>query len=307
MEKYSDLLPVIQQLQVESIKKMNVICEKYGLQYWAIGGTLLGAIRHKGFIPWDDDIDIAMTKEDFIKLKNIPCSEWGDKFLFCAPDMDCEIHDKFFARIYIKNSRVQSEKDVLYWKNWSDNKPWSTSLMCDIFVYEHVPEDKDKYLKIHKKCDIYRFLYSITRRKPYSLKGPISTKINRAFYRLIAGILRKIYKEPWKTFDSFADKAINAGYKGGDMLGIYRSGHPLTKMTYLKNEIFPLEKKPFEDTYIYVPKEWDMILTKSYGDYMTPPPVSKRGHLSPSFLDLGDGVEHIFSDPLPGSLGDHSK
>lgn len=305
MEKYSDLLPEIHRLQTETVKKLNEICEKYGLQYWAIGGTLLGTIRHKGFIPWDDDIDIAMIKEDFIKLKHIPHSEWGDKLFLCTPDMNCEIHDKFFGRIYIKNSRVQSVKDVVNWKNWSDDKPWSTSLMCDIFIYDHVPENREKYLTIHKRIDKYRFLYSIARHKPYSLNGSVKEKTIRFGYCIIGAILRKIYKEPWKKFDSLAQDAIKKGFDGGKTMGIYRSGHPFTKITYSENDIFPLEKKVFEDTYVYVPKEWDKMLTDEYGNYMIPPPISERGHIFPSYVDLGDGIEHIFSDPLPGSLGDH--
>lgn len=305
MEQYSDILPCLQKLHVRTLSDIDRICKKYGIQYFAICGTLLGTIRHKGFIPWDDDLDIGMLREDFIKLCAVPKKEWGDRLFLCAPDTDNEIHDKFFGRVYIANSKVQSEVDVENWLNWSDNKPWSTSLMCDIFIYDYAPENHDDFMRIKSQCAKYRNLYSITRHKPYALNGTLKKKVKRFIKSMYAKRLRSRWNAPWKHFDELAQQEIEKGYTGGKILGCYRSGDPCFNYTYSYDDIFPLVEMPFENITIPVPKEWDRMLTEEYGDYMTPPPVSKRAHLVPCYMDLGDGIEHIFSKPLPGSLGDH--
>ncbi len=161
---------VIFKKHVELFKRFNEICEKYGIKYWAFDGTLLGTVRHKGFIPWDDDLDLAMMREDFQRLRRVPKEEWGEDYELIAPgdDDEKEIHDKLFPRVYQIKSVVQSDKDILYWRRWSDNQPWRTSLMCDIFLFDYVPEDEKEYLKKHKKCQRYRDLYKVVKLKSVS-------------------------------------------------------------------------------------------------------------------------------------------
>lgn len=305
MENYADLLPKIHETLDGILTELNRICDKYDIKYFAYGGTLLGTIRHQGFIPWDDDMDIGMLKEDFDKLCSVPEDEWRFPYFLCTPSDDYEIQDKFHARIYIRNSRLQSEKDVKNWRNWSDNTPWSTSLMCDIFVYDHVPDAFGQYVMVHKKINKYSKLHRIVRSKAYSSDRSLKKRISAFGKRCKGGILRLVFKKPWKTIDQAAQKYIDR-YSNGNYIGIYRSYHPITIKTYLYDDVFPLEQKEFDGIPIYVPHNYDQMLTDAYGDYMTPPPESKRFHFSPSFLDFGDGVEHIFSKPLPGSLGDHN-
>ncbi|MCR4609471.1 MAG: LicD family protein [Eubacterium sp.] len=305
MEQFSELKPAIQKRHVELLKKFNEICDKYKIKYWAFDGTLLGTIRHKGFIPWDDDLDLAMMREDFEKLRRVPAEEWGEDYKLIAPGDDDkeEIHDRLFPRVYQIKSVVQSDKDVQYWRRWSDNEPWRTALMCDIFLFDYTPESEEEYLKKHKKCKKYRNLYKLVKLKPVSPDGSIKNRIKAFCKRSLSRFFRILWKKPWRTVEYWLKREA-AKCDTKTTVGAYCTSDKIDIKTYPKADIFPLEKKPFEDTYTYVPKNWEQMLTDKYGDYMTPPPEDQRDHLSPSYVDLGDGVGHVFGNPLPGSLAE---
>ena len=305
MERFGDVRVGIQENHVKLLKRFNEICEKYGIEYWAFDGTLLGTIRHKGFIPWDDDLDVAMLREDFEKLRRVPKQEWGEDYKLIAPgdNDEGEIHDKLFPRIYQIKSVVQSDKDILYWQRWSDRQPWRTSLMCDIYIFDYAPEDEKIYLKKHKKCQKYRDLYKLVKLRPVSPDGSLKNKLRAFSKRSISRFFRILWKKPWKTVDYWQRReATKCDTK--TTIGAYCSSDKIDRKTYPKSDIFPLVKMPFEDTYTFVPKNYEQMLTDKYGDYMTPPPEDKRDHLTPSYVDLGDGVGHVLAEPLPGSLAE---
>ena len=94
---------VLRQLQLAEVDMLEVfinICKKYNINYFAIYGTAIGCLRHRGFIPWDDDIDIGMLWEDYVKLRSIPKEEWGDSIILCDPSDDNENHYFPYPRIY---------------------------------------------------------------------------------------------------------------------------------------------------------------------------------------------------------------
>ena len=84
----TEQLEKLHQVELKALLKFDQVCRKYNLQYTLDGGTLLGAIRHKGFIPWDDDTDVCMLREDFEKLRSIPKEEWGNDFFYQSHETD---------------------------------------------------------------------------------------------------------------------------------------------------------------------------------------------------------------------------
>ena len=75
-----ETLDKIQKVELDMLRDFDAMCEKHGIQYFAVGGTTIGCVRHKGFIPWDDDIDIGMVREDFEKFLRVANTEYGDKY-----------------------------------------------------------------------------------------------------------------------------------------------------------------------------------------------------------------------------------
>ena len=151
MIKDLDLIREVQKANYRALQKLDEICKKYHIQYWIAYGSLIGTIRHKGFVPWDDDLDVCMMREDYEKLCKVPKEEWGEDCLFLSGYDDDLRQDKVFGRIFQKNTVVQSRIDVERWKNPTTGKAFSSSMMCDIFIFERVPDDEKKRKKIYNK------------------------------------------------------------------------------------------------------------------------------------------------------------
>ena len=83
-----EILNKLHELQLEMLQDLQTICEKYNLQYFAVFGTALGAVRHKGFIPWDDDIDVGMLRKDYEVFIQVVEKEIGDKYQIMTPEVD---------------------------------------------------------------------------------------------------------------------------------------------------------------------------------------------------------------------------
>ena len=305
MEKFESIIRKEQLVQLQTLKKLDEICRKNGIKYWMGFGSLIGTIRHQGFIPWDDDLDIGIMRSDYKKLAEIPKEEWGDDLMLCLPCSDDERHDKTFARIYIKNSRVQSKKDIDNWRRWSDDMPWSTSLMCDLLIFDNVPEKHEEFIRIHRQFDRLKWLYKTTKLKPYTSSRKFEKKLETFIKRICSRVFRLLWKKPWVVIDRINEKL--ALKHQGSYIGSYYVTDCNEKRgasAFPADFFFPLKEAKFEGVNVYIPNKYDEMLTALYGNYMTPPPESKRHHLCPVFLDLGDGNEHVFST-VPGSLGDH--
>ena len=85
-------LEAIQKAGLVLLKEFDRVCKKNNIEYFMCGGTLLGAVRHHGFIPWDDDVDVILTRDQFDRLTSLPATEWGEQFRFVNYDMFSKEH-----------------------------------------------------------------------------------------------------------------------------------------------------------------------------------------------------------------------
>lgn len=289
------MLREVQLENCKSLKKLDEICKRHGLQYWMMYGSLIGVVRHKGFIPWDDDIDVGMMRDDFEKLRQIPASEWGDDFVFMDGECDDIVHDMMFGRVYQAKSRIQSHNDVNYWKDPTTHKSWYTKLICDIFIFDMVPDDHAEYLKLYKKiCTYGKKKYKWTKLE-FNAEGNGLAGFAKCAY---GKMMRKIYKKPWlNLYHKYRQMIKNSQH--GSRIGTY-----YTEDTdcYEYDEVFPLQEAPFEDMMVPIPKNYDQMLKNMYGNYMDFPPENERGHIDFTYVDLGDDRTYVI-DPIPGALG----
>ena len=137
-------IKIIQNKILEILKIFIETCEENNLTYYALGGTLLGAVRHGGFIPWDDDIDIGMPREDYEKFKKIASEKFNDRYLFLSEDTPG--YKKAFSVI-----RDTSTKIVMNYSNIEQEE----SLWIDIFPIDGLPE-KGVKRKLHEKQYLFR-------------------------------------------------------------------------------------------------------------------------------------------------------
>ena len=289
---------MIRDIQMEnnkSLKKLDEICRKHKIPYWIMYGTLIGAVRNGGCIPWDDDIDVGMMWEDFKKLCELPAEEWGEECLFLAGESDDTRHDKVFGRVYQKKSVVQSYVDVENWIDPSTGKAWATMCMCDIFIFDYAPQDQSKHKKIYDKLRRSSGQYKFLKLEPANSGKGIKEFVRREWRR----IEYKKSDRPWlKIYNQFRPEIEKYPMERSTVCTYYCAD----PVIYQTADIFPLIEMPYEDMKVFAPRNYDSVLRAYYGDYMVPPPEVDRYHLSLVYAKLGSGKEYVI-DPIPGSIG----
>ena len=279
-----DKLRELQLLSVDMLRQFDEVCSRHQVDYFVIFGTALGAVRHKGFIPWDDDIDIGMTRTEYRKLKEIPAEDWGDELYLTDGEGDEPYHEKVFPRVYKKGTDFESAYWVKYLKNPKRNigiKPIS----LDIMLYDHVDSIEEAEQKTRKAQRLNRmFLYTKYCMNIAPEDSP-ARKIQTIGKRMAHRCLRMIYnpKEVLRKYYRLVDK------KEGKYLISFDSWTRNDIMGSLMEEkdMFPLQTVPFDGIEVKTIRNVEKYLTQVYGDYMKLPPEDKRGAHSPAILDLG--------------------
>lgn len=262
-----------QQCGFEILKTFNDICKKNNITYFIAYGTALGAIRHGGFIPWDDDIDVVMPYPDYLKIKNILKNRKG-QYKFCDSDIDGW---PFFYSKY-----TDTETTIV--KNAKTSELFGIGI--DIFPLYPLPDDGEKIEKICKEFSIIKnsIPYAITRH--YYYKKPYKSVL----YEFLQMIYRRI-KYGQKVYINTLEKLIKKGnqlinrrdYQKAKFVTTAEIGYSHENSPLIHNiEVF--EKKIFDEiTYINfegrefpVVKNYDGYLKLIYGDYMTLPPENER-------------------------------
>lgn len=259
---YEDLnLRDAQLLMVDILKEVHKICERHGLKYFLDGGTLIGAVRHKGFIPWDDDVDIGMPRKDYEKFIDIAKKELPD-YLFLQTFETDEYYD-----IYQVPCKVRYNGTLLIEKNIAENSKMHNGLFIDVFPYDSLPKKRWVY-KLQRTLS-YNVLKSFIRIREKPEKLSVKNRITFTFYRIVRAIFP--YKRRKKFFDFLVSwNDVNSPYMGYGLDTVW------SEYIYKKEDYFELQKLEFEGNYFYAPKNYDAILTQLYGDYMTLPKEEDR-------------------------------
>lgn len=256
----------LQLCELEILKEFIRICDKHRLKYYLAWGTLLGAVRHQGFIPWDDDIDVCMFYEDYLKFKEICKTELHSDYVY----EDREAHSDYFlywAKLRKNNTTcmTRSEKNL--------NIHWGVGI--DIFPLVKM----DKMEGTMKKKAARAVLKFITNRPylPYGANG-VSKKIKRIIYTLIPKVLdEKIIK---KCFHVLNRAGKDAEFVWDFSEPVHRSSFPVSVFGDGKS----LE---FEGLKMNCPIDATSYLEKVYGDdYMVLPKVQDRVDHGDIIVDL---------------------
>lgn len=263
----------LQLIQLAAMKDIHRFCVLHNISYYIIGGTLLGAIRHNGFIPWDDDIDIAMMRADY------------EQFISLFP-LKCE-SDKYFLQNYASEKQFQPALSRVCIKGTYVDVPAERHLkICkntyiDIFPLDNVPDSIQQRNK--QKLDLMRIdrIFELKLGRIYN-KGFMGWKI--AAKRLISlsmsvipfSVLQNKRVSVMKRFESQNTKCVCSTVS---QYGYNRQ--------IIDREIYGIPKLyKFEDTEFYGPECFDLYLTHIYGNnYMIIPPVDKRVKPHDAYLE----------------------
>lgn len=265
---------ILQSALLDMYKDIKDACDKNNIQVMLSGGSCIGAVRHHGFIPWDDDIDLMMAREDYDKFIVVLQNQLSDKYTFSVPrsgkpsialllnvfrkDMDDSVSNDFFKRL-------------------------SSPLIIDVLPIERAPDNK--FIRFIKfiSLDLLRICVlstniiidqdsTITKLSAKALKKTFCGSIHYYCRYVIGKIVNLIGRQKVIDFyDKFASSSKGKYYR------TINTGRGMSRKECLPQEVFfPPRKMMFEDIESYVPNNIDRYLSNLYGDYMTLPPIEKR-------------------------------
>ncbi len=279
MDYDSKILRKLQLTQLDILKDIDSFCKENDIKYFISYGTLLGAVRHGGFIPWDDDIDICMMREDYNKFIELAKEKMKDKY-DVLNIYDTEGYMVFFAKL--------SKKGTVFTEASNTSKTYKQGIFIDIFPMDYVTGDKEVRKKIFRKAWTLARLAILSETGKPVLQDHMSN-VKKAIVlfgcrtiHLVLNLIRlnkvKVYKKYLKVAESSIEK---------EYVSMYSALKPETG-TFKYSDIYPTKLIKFEDCEFEAPANTDIYLKSIYNDYMQLPPEDRRHNHMASELIFGD-------------------
>ena len=256
-------LEELKELELDILKAFHAFCQDNGLRYYLAGGTLLGAVRHQGFIPWDDDVDVLMPRPDYFRFLELTREGFGG-YEVRSLQTHPQIHTRPFIRIHNPRYMTKLVKPPYYMPPW-----------IDIFPLDGLPRDPAASKAYFKKA--------------VPLKGRVSYAWTPAHYRthtrlqrlkkaIISLPLKWIGHNYWlKKLEAYA---LQYRFEDCDYVGCVVAGHGARERVSKKEFCDPVLMK-FEDSYFYGPRGYHAYLSQLYGEsYMSVPAEIVQTHLA---------------------------
>ncbi len=254
-------LEEMQKIELDIMLEFSKICKNHGLRYYLAGGTLLGAVRHQGFIPWDDDIDIKMPRKDYEKFIKISKLELPSHLYVMSP-YDKKNCQYTFMKICDKRTKLVE---------YSENNIKELSVYIDILPMDGYPSNRNKLDKHIKKLYRWNSLYHYSQIN-YELTG---SKYNHISLFLLKN-LKKIYPSlPYSIYKRLTKIASKYDYETSEYVGLAVEGN-LYKEIFNKQWLQETMYLKFEGYEFLVPNGYKNHLKIFYGDYMKLPPKENR-------------------------------
>lgn len=247
-------LAEMQRLELDILTEIDAFCQEQNLRYQLIAGTLLGAVRHKGFIPWDDDIDIAMPREDYERFYELFNKAYENTHLKLISYRDRSSLYPFF--------KVIDNRTIVY-EQYVDPR-FRTGVWVDVFPFDGLTDDNTPF-DVNERA---QRTYKIIAANP----DDATTPLRRLAKKILKPLVRR--KDVFSVAEELDRIAAATPIEEGNDIGVVVWGYgPCERMPYSTLDTFRID---FEGKRFFAPRNYDACLTSIFGDYMTPPPASEQ-------------------------------
>ncbi|MBR6979100.1 MAG: LicD family protein [Prevotella sp.] len=279
----SEKRKAIWSIELKIMDEIDRICKKHGIKYFLAGGSMIGAARHNGFIPWDDDIDVGMLRADYERFLQV-----------CKDDLSSQYHlqnnetDKGYYYIHTK---IRDSKTTAIRKtDWRSGATFNQGIFVDVVPFDNIPDNP-----IQRRLHYYAltFVVKILKRHIY-FKGIEKPTLKNRIAKMMGNIVflftttEKMSKLNEKLIKYYANKRTR-------YIGEISTEYKYKRSRRERALYEELIDHPFEDRFFKIPKKYDEILTQAYGDWRTPRPEAPTIH-GAVFFD----TEHPYTDYLNG-------
>ena len=274
--KISSEMKKVWAVEMQLLKKLLDVCEMHHLRIWAEGGTLLGAVRHHGYIPWDDDIDMAMPREDYDKLQNLAKDEFKAPFFFQSGYTD--LLPNGMTRLRMDGTAAILPQSVFH--------KCHQGIFIDIFPLDVIPDNP---------CELMKFNLEKTKKKQDLLNycqnhwSLLNLKYDWVVLRTKMKIARKGFHAAFQSYDRFIKQYAESENKHISIISWNYDKRYHREKDWYKDTIF----MPFEDICIPIPSGYHYILKQQYGDYMKPVKASTMHGLYGGFEALDTNKSYL--------------
>lgn len=250
------------------LKEIDRICRKYKIRYALDAGTLIGAVRHKGFIPWDDDADVVFLRSQYEAFVKVAGRELPDTMELLLPDSyrDGRAFFDFTPRIIYKNSRCHQDSPEMNFYGGKLNHIW-----VDLFILDKLPASPAGAAVTRF---VHKAIYGLAMGHRPGLDFKKYSLIHKIFVGGLAGVGRFI---PLRLIFAMQRAAALKDRRSRGSRWYYSNYQPDYLYVTLEGSwCEAVEDAAFEDAQLMIPKGWHEVLTEVYGDYMQLPPEEKR-------------------------------
>jgi len=252
------VLTPLHQVELRLMQTVINICDTEKIDYFLIGGSLLGAIRHHGFIPWDDDIDIGMRRSEYQRFIAVENRYLDPEQYFLQTGASDPDYGLSYMKLLDVNTYIEEKNNV--------NNAFK-GVFVDIFPFDKIPDDEAlrrsqmMHFRLEDAAILLRLNYNF-------VKTPLRNLLTKRTPQQLAEV--NGHKQDREGYMRLYEQSDSRTYKN------LASQYDYDKEILSYQELTELESAPFEDLQVKIPRAYDQILTRMYGDYLQLPPADQR-------------------------------
>ena len=286
MEYNDQILHRLQQAELSILDDFIQVCRENNLSWWGFAGTGIGALRHQGFIPWDDDIDVALLRKDYDRLIQVFKEKLSEKYIV--------VNAEEYPTYPLATTRITLKDSLFVEDSLKRIKDCPLGIFLDVYAFDNMPDDPVLVKKQIRKAWIANKLMILCS-VPFPVlpfRG-IRKKLVHIVTASVWAVLNLFRVRPGDLFPRMKKAATQYNNQPANAYIFPAAQHP-DKVNYRDEDLFPLQVLPFEGRNVCFPRHLEKDLQRSYGDFMQLPPVEKRKNHFPNQLKF-PGDTKIYS------------